>query len=154
MARPVKGKKQKEIQGTLRQRKGVISLNLQPLKEMPTAPGEFDADERWFFNMACEALFNSNLLRAPDLMTIESMAGWWAIMKKAQKDIRDNGYVQVAERTGWQNVSPAVQIFEKAWNKLKDFSDRYGFNLLSKDKINVPLGNDGDDEWLNKHLAR
>ena len=71
-------------------------------------------------------------------MTIEAMVGWWSIMKEAQKDIRENGMTQIAEKTGWQAVSPAVAIFEKAWNKLKDFTDRYGFNLISKDKVTVP----------------
>jgi phage terminase small subunit len=82
-------------------------------------------------------------------MTIESMAGWWSIMKKSQKSIRDEGMIQTAE-SGWQQVTPAVNIFEKAWNKLKDFSDRYGFNLLSKDKITAPPPKDEKAEKLRR----
>ena len=137
MARPTKSKAVKVVQGTFRKTREIIALDLQPLNELPSAPNEFNKDEKWFYNTACEALFNSGLLRSADLMTIESMAGWWSIMKESQKDIRDNGMVQVAA-TGWRMPSPSIAIFEKAWNKLKDFSDRYGFNLISKDKISAP----------------
>ena len=153
MARPTKPKVIKQAQGTLKKSRDVISLNLQPLTELPKPPEEFNYNEAWFFTTVCEALFNSNMLRSADLMTIESMAGWWSIMKESQKDIRDNGMVQVAERTGWRNPSPSIQIFEKAWNKLKDFSDRYGFNLLSKDKISAPVKK-GNDAWLDRKLKK
>ena len=151
MARPIKSKAIKSAQGTLKEKKGVINLNLQPLESMPSAPDEFNTDEKWFFNTVCEALFNANLLRGPDLMTIQGMAGWWAIMKESQKVIRKDGFVQTAS-TGYQNVSPAVVTFEKAWNKLKDFTDRYGFNLLSKDKITAPPSREKKDDWLQNRI--
>lgn len=147
--RPKKKQDQKIIQGTLRKSREVIALDLQPLTELPVAPDEFDEHEVWFYNTVCEALFNSGLLRSADLMTIESMAGWWSIMKKSQKDIRDNGMIQTAE-SGWKQVTPAVNIFEKAWNKLKDFSDRYGFNLVSKDKITAAPKRDEKADRLRK----
>ena len=141
MARPTKTKAEKIRKGTYQKYKEIIALDLQPLTELPLAPDEFNAKEKWFYDTVCEALFNSGLLRSADLMTIESMAGWWSIMKESQKDIRENGMVQVAE-SGWRNPSPSIAIFEKAWNKLKDFSDRYGFNLISKDKISAPAPKD------------
>ena len=136
MARPVKSTNIKKAQGTFRPGKEIISLDLQPLDVLPIAPKEFNENEKWFYDTTCEALFNSGMLRSADLMTIESMAGWWSIMKESQTAIREHGTVQVAE-TGWQAVSPSVSIYEKTWNKLKDFSDRYGFNLISKDKISA-----------------
>jgi P27 family predicted phage terminase small subunit len=151
MARPTKPKQVKKAQGTYTKSRDIVSLNLQPLKEMPAIPNEFNEDERWFFQTVCEALFNSGLLRSADLMTIESMAGWWFIMKESQRDIRKNGIVQVAS-TGYKNVSPLVVSFEKAWNKLKDFSDRYGFNLLSKDKISAPPKNDSKADELKRMM--
>jgi P27 family predicted phage terminase small subunit len=141
MARPTKSVNVKKAQGTFRPGKEIIHLDLQPLGAVPVAPAEFDERERWFYDTVCEALFNSGLLRSADLMTIESMAGWWSIMKKSQKSIRDEGMIQTA-KSGWKQVTPAVNIFEKAWNKLKDFSDRYGFNLISKDKISAPVKRD------------
>ena len=150
MARPVKSKEIKKAQGTFR--KEIISLDLQPLTEIPKPPSEFNENEAWFFNTVCEALFNSGLLRAADLMTIEGMAGWWSIMKESQKVIRKSGFVQVAS-TGYENVSPSVVTFEKAWNKLKDFTDRNGFNLLSKDKISAPVKK-GNDAWLDRKLKK
>lgn len=151
MARPIKSKSQKIAQGTHTKSRDVISLNLQPLKELPNVPDEFNSDESWFFKTVCEALFNSGLLRSVDLMTIQSMAGWWFIMIDSQRDIRKNGIVQTAS-TGYKNVSPSVVSFEKAWNKLKDFSDRYGFNLLSKDKISQPPAKDEKSEELKKMM--
>lgn len=149
MARPTKPKAIKQAQGTFRKTRDVIGLDLKPLNEIPSPPAVFDADERWFYETVCEALFNSGLLRSADLMTIESMAGWWSIMKQSQKDIRDNGTLQVAQ-SGYKQFSPSVAVFEKAWNKLKDFSDRYGFNLLSKDKISAPKNRSNElDEIRN-----
>ena len=139
----------KQAQGTLRKSREPIALDLSPLTEVPSAPEDFNKDEKWFYETVCEALFNSGLLRSADLMTIESMAGWWAIMKESQKDIRDNGMIQVAS-TGYKMPSPAVAIFEKAWNKLKDFTDRYGFNLISKDKISAPPPKDLKAEKLKR----
>ena len=152
MARPKKSITMKQATTRYAKLKEVIALDLSPLTEIPHPPDEFDKDEQWFYNTVCEALFNSGLLRSADLMTIESMAGWWSIMKKSQEDIRKNGMLQIAE-TGWQAASPSVGIFEKAWNKLKDFTDRYGFNLISKDKISAPPPKDLKAEKL-KRMAR
>lgn len=149
MARPIKSKNMKKVQGTYRPGQDVISLNLHPLKELPDAPTEFNENEKWFYNTTCQALFSAGLLRNADLMTIRSMAGWWSIMTESQKDIRDNGMIQRAS-TGWQSVSPSVLMFEKAWNKLKDFSDRYGFNLVSKDKITAPEKSDAKADKLRQ----
>lgn len=151
MARPTKPKAVKEAQGTLRKSRDVISLNLSPLKTMPKPPEEFNQDEKWFFNTVCEALFNSGLLRSADLMTIQSMAGWWYIMKESQSDIRNNGMIQTAQ-SGYKQFSPSVAVFEKAWNKLKDFSDRYGFNLISKDKISQPPPRDEKADKLKQFM--
>ena len=147
MGRPKKSTAVKQAQGTLRPSREIVTLDLAPLKDMPATPPDFNADEAWFFNTTCEALFHSNLLRSADLMTIRSMAGWWSIMIEAQKDIRENGMIQVAN-SGYKVMSPSVSIFEKAWNKLKDFSDRYGFNLVSKDKISAPPKKDEKAEKL------
>ena len=135
--RPSKPRQQKERQGTLNERKGVQKITLQPLTELPKAPDKFNEDEKWFYNMACEALFNSNMLTAPNLVTIESMAGWWYIMRMAQDDIRNNGLYQIA-KTGWIGIAPSISAFKEAWAKLKDFTDRYGWSPLSKDKIIMP----------------
>lgn len=153
MARPKKSITIKQAQGTYHKSREVISLNLSPLEEMPKAPESFSTDERWFYNTVCEALFNSGLLRSADLMTIEIMAGWWAIMKASQTDIRENGMVQISEKTGWRNPSPSIAIFEKAWRILNNFTDRYGFNLISKDKISAPPPKDLKAEKL-KRMAR
>ena len=152
--RPSKPRQQKERQGTLNERKGIINLNLQPVNELPECPKEFNKRERWFFDTVCEALFNANLLRTPDLMTIESMAGWWSILKEAQDKIRNDGGAYQVAKTGWEGMSAAITIYEKAWNKLKDFTDRYGFNLLSKDKIQVPLTKDKKDDWLQSRVKK
>ena len=149
MARPKKSITQKQAQGTFHKSREVVSLNLQALDVMPEVPADFNENEKWFYLTVCEALFNSSLLRSVDLMTIRSMAGWWAIMQESQKDIRDNGMVQVAN-SGFRMVSPSVAIFEKAWNKLKDFSDRYGLNLISKDKISAPPPKDLKAEKLKR----
>lgn len=151
MGRPPKSKTLKQVQGTFSKSRQALGLNLSPLEKMPEIPKEFNENEKWFYQTACEALFNSGMLRSADLMTIESMAGWWSILKESQKDIRDNGMIQEAA-TGWKGITPSVAAFEKAWNKLKDFSDRYGFNLLSRDKISSPPPKDDKSEVLKQMM--
>ena len=137
MSRPVKSKTEKFKQGTLRKSREIVSQDFRQMSEIPPPPEKFNEQERWFWEITCEDLYEKQRLYRFLLPTIEAMAGWWYIMTESQRDIRDNGMIQIAN-SGYRVISPSVSNFEKAWNKLKDFTDRFGTNPLSKEKIPQP----------------
>jgi phage terminase small subunit len=128
---------QKKMRGTFNKTlDGKPSLAMVPLKEKPIAPKDFTDYERQFFDRVAGALFDSGILREVDVMQIEMHAMWWHVYCDNRREVCDKS-VQTTEK-GWKQISGNLTAVEKACKMLQSFGDRYGLNLISKDKISQP----------------
>ena len=149
MGRPKMSEAQKKLRGTFNSTlDGKPKIDMFPLLEMPKPPDGCSEFEKEFFNRVAGALFQSGTLREVDVMQIEINALWWHVYKENRKKVIDNS-VQVTS-TGWQQITGSLTAVEKACKMLQSFSDRYGLNLISKDKIAAPVKKENDiDDILN-----
>ena len=148
MARPKKSITQKQAQGTYHKSREPISLNLQPLTELPEPPDDFTDYEKEFYNRIAGALFDSGTLRIVDVMQVEMNAMWWHVYRTNRAEVC-NRSVQTTDN-GWKQISGSLTAVEKACKQLQSFSDRYGLNLISKDKISAPPPKDMKADKLKK----
>lgn len=149
MGRPKMSEAQKKLRGTYNSTlDGKPKIDMFPLLEMPEPPKDSSEHEKEFFRRVAGALFESGTLREVDVMQIEMNALWWHVYKENRQLVIDRS-VQITS-TGWQQITGAVTAVEKACKILQSFSDRYGLNLISKDKIAAPMKKENEiDNILN-----
>jgi len=128
---------QKKLRGTYNSSlDGKPSLSMFPLTEMPSPPEYFSKHEHQFYIRVATALFESGVLREVDVMQIEMNAMWWHVYMENRQMVCEKS-VQTSEK-GWAQISGHLTAVEKACKMLQSFSDRYGLNLVSKDKVQQP----------------
>lgn len=123
-------------------------MQIVSLSGVPEVPAMItgDAAAIEYFEFVCTSLLGKDLLMADFVPDITRAAFWWARFKEAAAEIEENG-ATVKAKTGWEQVSAWFTITEKAQKYLKEFEDRYGFNLTASQKISAPVKNKGGDDF-------
>lgn len=139
MARPRKTIETKKAQGTLEKSRELPNyVHHDIVRVMPEVSKDLNEDGKKFFQNVCAILMQKGLLTVAYIADIELHATWYSIYKIAERNIKKNkGYTQIS-KTGWNQISADIAALEKATKALVNFSTRYGLDLVSSQRINVP----------------
>lgn len=145
VGRPRKPNHVKAAQGTLQPcRVNNNPLTYEPLTVPPDPPKDLTKDGCNYYTYICRMLITKKLLTPAFLFDIERAAFWYGEFKKAQRDINENGTFEIS-KTGWKQISASISIVEKATKMMNEFEGKYGFNLISSQKIEMPEPEEEDD---------
>lgn len=146
--RPTKPDHVKDAQGTLRPcRVNEHPLSYDALSRSPEPPKDLNEDGSRFYKYICDLMISKRLLTPAFLFDIERAAFWYEQFKVAQRDVNENGMFEVSEKSGWRQISPLVSVAEKATKFLNEFDGKYGLNLVSGQKIEIPENDEGEPEY-------
>ena len=142
--RPRKPKHIKEAQGTLAKSREVDHPAMgEALSVLPSVPvGMGEHEEKYFLHCAGD-LLSKGLLTAGFLPSLEMAASWYALFIIARNEVRSNGAVQVTQ-SGYTQITGSFTTMDKTYKNLVDFENRYGFNLVSSQKISMPAREKGN----------
>ena len=136
--RPRKTNELKAAQGTLeKSRVNERPLNYAPLTAVPSIPEDLDDEGAKYYGYVCTLLLSKRLLTPAYLFDIERAAFWYSQFKIAQRDIKNNTAVE-RSKGGWKQVGAYLSVAEKATKYLNEFDNKYGLNLVSGQKIEMP----------------
>ena len=131
-------KQTKQARGTLRKSREVKNnLTFEPLQKIPKPQCKIEGEALKYFEYVCELLISNNVLTAAHIPDITLAAYWWGVMTKAMDNMEKHGYTQPT-KNGYNVINAHITVFGQATKKLQTFSDKYGFNLLASQKIDVP----------------
>lgn len=136
--RPRKPVHIKKAQGTLAKSREIDNpVTFEALNKIPDVPDLIPNEGKEYFTYCCELLFSIGMLSAAYIPDITRAAFYYAIFIRAGKIIRDSGYSQVAS-SGYTSITAHLTALTKAQKELKEFESKYGFNLVSSQKISMP----------------
>lgn len=133
----------KERQGTLEKSRVLDHVEFSILDKVPELP-ELTGHKKEFFTYVCKVLLDQGLLTSAFIPDIEIAAGWYQILKDAEKAIAEEGYFQQTS-TGYKALSPDITVMEKATKIITNFNQTYGLNLAYSQKIEKPQKKDKDE---------
>ena len=140
--------KEKQLAGTLRKDRIVKAIGMEPVKELPTAPGYFTEYEKEFFDRISLYLFEAGILRGVDILLIEMHAMWWHVYKTNRALVCAKATQETDK--GYNQITGTLTAVERAAKNLQWFSEKYGLNLISKDKIAAPVKKSSElDDIMN-----
>jgi len=144
--RPRDTKASKIKKGTYRADRDPDSpLSFEVLSAVPMPKKQLTKHQQDFFDFACKALLDAGVLMGVDVIPITKAATWWGLYVRAMEEIDKDNLMNVGQNKYCQ-INGWVTLLEKASNHLDSFCNKYGFNLVSREKIAMPEHNDGDDE--------
>jgi P27 family predicted phage terminase small subunit len=144
MARPRKTNLEKQMKGTLQKCRVKSGISFEPLCAIPPVPVNLQEDAVGFFKHCCEVLMSNDLLTAADVFEIEQAAFVYGEMRKAQRKVNEEGAVQVCS-SGYTQKNANWQIIKDSFTMLSGFYNKYGFNVVSRENIEMPQ-HPGDDD--------
>ena len=143
--RPRKPDHVKKQQGTLQKcRINDRPLTYETISVPPEAPAELGEHGRNLFNYVCALLVSKRLLTAAYLVDIEMASQQYEIYKKCVRNMNDNGMFHVTSN-GYEVERPCMNRMDKAYKFVTEFNNRYGLNLISGQKIEMPAPEEDDD---------
>lgn len=136
MARPLKSKELKAIQGTLRpDRDRVPQKRVLQSKELPSPQLELQERGKELFKALCIHLNDAGVLWQVDAMLLSMYCKNWELLQEASDSISriddlvqefDNGVIQ---------VSPALTVFEKLSKTVMSIGGKLGLSPADREKL-------------------
>lgn len=136
MARPLKSKELKAIQGTLRpDRDRVPQKRVLQSKELPSPQLELQERGKELFRALCIHLNDAGVLWQVDAMLLSMYCKNWELLQEASDSISriddlvqefDNGVIQ---------VSPALTVFEKLSKTVMSIGGKLGLSPADREKL-------------------
>lgn len=104
---------------------------VKTLKEVPKAPGYFDAKHRKKWAEVCERVYDIDSLTENDLDSLEVYVKYWFIGKDAWDDIQAKGLTFINEK-GAIVRNPSILTMNEAATITERISDKFGGNPRSR----------------------
>ena len=136
--RPRKPTHIKKAQGTLEKSREVSNPAIGELMSvLPAIPDGLSNDEEKYFIYCCEEMLKDGLLATKFVRTIERAAVWYGIWVITRRSIQEHGFIQKT-KSGYSAITAELTAMEKSHKYLVDFETRFGLDLVSSQKINIP----------------
>ena len=142
--RPRKANHVKELQGTINKDRVIDNaVTFVPLTDIPKPTQELQKPGEDFYYFCCRALMSRRLLTAVDILEVQGAAMWYGIQYEAYEMVKLKGPIQETQ-TGHGTVSGWFSVLRDSRKALSEFYNKYGFNLTSRQRIEMPevLGDD------------
>ncbi len=136
--RPRKPVHIKKAQGTLEKSREIDNpVTFDSLSDVPEIPVIVPNEGRDYFVFCCELLLSIRLLTAAFIPDITRAAIWYGYMVQAVNQMAEDKYYQET-KTGYTAINSHLTTYEKAHKYLSDFENKYGFNLVSSQRLSMP----------------
>ena len=143
--RPRKTKEEKEASGTLQKCREVDHpLTFNALVRVPSPPEYLEGYAVEFFTYYAGVLLSVKMLTASDMLELEGASIAYGEMRNAYDEIKRSGSIQTTS-TGYKQKSAAWTVFSDARKILGEFSNKYGLNVVSRQRIDIKPPEEPDD---------
>jgi len=142
--RPRKSKAEKIASGTLQKCREVgNALEFRPISSVDV-PDYLEGYAVEFFEYYSRLMASVGLLTPADMLELEKASIAYSMMREAYDDLKENGSMQVT-RSGYTQKTAAFTVYSDANKILSDFSNRYGLNVVSRERITMSEPDNEDD---------
>ncbi len=107
------------------------------LGEIPEPPECLGVEGRMRYLNAAKNMLQMGILTAAELDNLESYGLQWEEFARCQKDLDENGYVQVSATSGLESERPTVKQRDRAFDKIMRLNARFGFS--PSDRAGLPV---------------
>ena len=143
--RPRKTKQQKQLTGTLQTCREIENaLSFEPLLVVPNPPEYLDEIGAAFFRDCGGILLGQGMLTLADIGELEQGAMLYQMLRKHWNKMMDGDGVQVTQ-SGYSQKTASWQIFMDCRKGLGEFYNKYGFNVTSRESIEMPEREEVDE---------
>lgn len=136
--RPRKTREVKESQGTLEKSREIDNYaKYEPVRKLPDITKDLNDDGVAWFRHYCQVMIDQGLMTTAFISDFENAAYFYQTTKIAQRKLNEEGYIMICGN-GYKQISPWWKTLLEATKALSDFSNKYGLNLASSQKIQAP----------------